>query len=1507
VANWQAERQLRRLRKDVGRLEAASVAQFSEPKTAGRLARDYGRVLRLALRLDPPLASRLFRDYDTRISADRYPLAFGPADAGQLAGLASRDDRHVLAVVFELATRLGLEALQRDARDRLADVLGRHGDANLLVAQLQRWQDMGLLDAGTLTRSLRAFVARSPLTDEAHLWSSFLAQLPEALLPELFEVRLFLGRGADAVALADTRDRKQRAIDCCALSPRLADVRAGLELARDLEEPDAVRKLAERAAGLLFDAARFADALTLYQEAGRGDRASECHERLGQFAEALASCPGDQPDRIAHLAGLCLPGIDELVQREEFDAAARQADQVVADLERAAPVTEAVTSRAEEAASLRAGVLAVGREHFGALAARAAPADRRAAYAAWSRFEEQAGELSRAAELAEDCGERYRAHRLYRRDGRFGEADRVLKGENSADGLVARAGARQAGGDLVGAARLYEEAGRSGDALPLYEQAEEHAAAARCLIRMRGDAAIEDPRLAAWLRSAGDLDELVLLCLREARRPGAGSAAVEELRRLQADSAVPPLLASDVDSVLAALGVQPLRRFEERAQGWVARARAEIDRRFAGIWGLDLGTTTCAVAIYDTSTRQPVLCPWKGNVQFAATLAVDSRGNELVGLAGEELLADWLAGHVSDSKRSMGSTTAYRISGRRYRSEDVAARLIGHARGLVESFLAARVRERVGELARAELGEVRDEWLVSAEQQHDLRLERPRAIVTIPAYFTNNQKHATRDACEIAGVDLVRMIHEPTAASMTAARERRLAGRIVVVDLGAGTLDLSFLEVDENAYDVLQVVGDTKFGGRDFDARIGMALTGKLEAQGITMPQAEVARRRMQVAAEYLKISLSSQDQASYTLLGFVGNTDVRLELSRAELAAILAEPLGKLRQTCAGLKKSLTEQPEHLIAVGGPMLSPLVTDVIESVFGMRRTQVPDPRTAVARGAALQAATLDGKLEEPVLLDVTPLPLGIQSVDGADKDKKTFSMIIDRNTHIPVERQQVYTTAEDNQPAVDIEIYNGQLDPGSKIGQFRLDGIPPAKAGTPQIEVTFAIDASCVLTVTARDKGTGRSKSILVTDTTLLSPGERDEMTRRYRQQRDLEKLRQRLPRLIADATADDGEASWREFRDRLAAHRPSGTSLTAETERLLGEMFNEANEVEVELRLVQGPLRDLAANATRFLEREGRAGDLTEGEHLERELRGHLERLRPLLRRLAGWTSLLVRLAMAGGDPLSRFRSYHDAGEYARALRALAELRGGLDRPDDVRRQLRCVAEVGDADGYRRLLAANAALLGIAVADPDRPELLARRIAWAMVRVSVPPTGRAEGSGFLISDRLVVTSRHLLAWPAGGRRAAAEAGQVAVGLTAGPAAVEHLILPDAPHIDVALLRLAEPASAAPLRLGYPDLVRVGDKVHAVTREPAEAEQAGLVTGLVDGFETFPEQDLRLFRTGLRLEPGCSGGPLLNDLGEVIGVLTIRERSGRGFPDAAFALTIDALNPLLTRAGFARR
>lgn len=1487
-----------RLKRLTKRLEAAFADALPMGKVLERAARDYGDALRLAFGLEPQLAVRLFRDYDSRIPADRYPL--GAEDAEWLGGLAARDDRQVLSVVFELAVRLRLQEVQRSTRDQIADLLGRERDADLLVSHLRRWKDLGFLDTSTVTRALRGHLANATLSRDAQLWSAFFDQLPEALLPELCAVHCFLGRGEDAVRLADTNALRRQSLDCCARSSRLSDVRAGLGMARDRADTEMVRKLEEHAGELLVDAGEYAQALTSFRAAGRLDRASACHERLGQFFEALATCPADQAEHLTRLVGLCQPELDALVERREFVEAARKGRELVDHLSRAGLEPGELTA-------LRAAITAEGRQHFRSLLAQAkAASDQRAVLASWSRFEEEAGEFAQAARWAAEGGDRYRAHRLYRKAGDFGEADLVLRDVDTSESRKARAEARESGGDPLGAARLYADAGEPEAAVGLLMRVGEFGRAADCLLRWQGDKALDDPRLTDCLRRSGRVEELARLLLQAVQDagPGGRTGLTEELRTLRHDPALPPSLAPEIDRVLEGRDGGARRAFEERAQAWVARARAEIDQRYAGIWGLDLGTTTCVAAIYDTATGKPVLCPWKGQSHFASTLSLDRQGNELVGLANEEIFADWLVGHISASKRAMGTRTVYRIRDRSYRPQEVAARLIRHARGLVEGFLATQVRERVGELAQAELGNVRDDWLSWTEHHHDLRLDRPKAILTIPAYFLNNQKHATRDACQIAGVEAVRLIHEPTAACVTAARERRLTGRVAVVDLGAGTLDASALEVEENVYDVRQVLGDTQYGGKDFDAIITRALAARLKQQGIDVPGSGVARRRLEVAAEYLKVSLSSREHADYALPGFLDGQDVTLELSRTELAEAFAEPLRTLRRACTEFKESLEQQPEHLVLVGGPMLSPMVREAAEEAFDRTRTVVSDPRTAVACGAALQGAVLDGSLKDLLLLDVTPLPLGIRVVD--DKDQHSLSTLIEPNTHIPTKGHDVFTTTTDNQASVRIEVFNGQLDARSRIGQILLEGIPPAPKGVPQIEVTFSIDASCVLEVTARDKGTGVSKSIQVTDSTLLSPNELDEMTRRHQRQTELSELRQRLRELADEAATSDSEASWRELRQRLAAYRPSRAPTAPETQTMLAEIFNEANDREVELLLTQAPLRDLTTKAHEYLDRTPDAAaaeaapdqdldqdqdlDLAEARHLASELSRLLDRMRPQLARLAAWNALLVRLATADPDPLHRFRNAHDTGEYASALAALRRLTVPLESHEDIRRQLRSLAEVGDADGYRDVLATHADRLGTVLLDPEHPENFLEQIQAALVTV----TGKAVGSGYLISDRLVVTNRHLLPDDA-------DATRTEVGVRgAGPRAAERIFLPDSHHIDVALLRLAEPVgpvAATPLRLGHGKLLGVGDRVWA-----AESPPRTLLSGIVNKFESFPEQDLRLIKTGLLLPPRCSGGPLLNDIGEVVGILTISEGSTAG--KGVFALTADTLGPLLATAGF---
>ncbi|MGH3921563.1 MAG: hypothetical protein ACRDTT_01595 [Pseudonocardiaceae bacterium] len=404
-----------------------------------RAAGVYGRTLRLAFRVSSRQALSLFRTYDRRVPADRYGLAFQRSDEPWLAGLARRNDTDTLMVVLELATRLDLGTVQRKASSRLAAMLGRGGDANRLVAHLLRCQQLDLLTADMAAGAVDDHVKRSPLEQDAQLWRSFFDVLPDSLLPPLFEVRLFLGRGADAVRLADTPARQRAALGCCLESPRFGDVQAGLQLAHRLDDADVVHRMQEHAGDLLFGSARYEEALELYREAGRDDVVSECHERLGQPFEALVTCPADRSDRLARLAGMCVSSLDQLIERQDFVDAASQVQRLVSHLERAADATEAVAARRVEVISLREAVLAAGRQHFSRLAQDAALAEQPAAYQTWSRFEEESGELGRAALRAEDANDPYRAHRLFREAGRFGDAVRVLGGDDSMDASTQQA------------------------------------------------------------------------------------------------------------------------------------------------------------------------------------------------------------------------------------------------------------------------------------------------------------------------------------------------------------------------------------------------------------------------------------------------------------------------------------------------------------------------------------------------------------------------------------------------------------------------------------------------------------------------------------------------------------------------------------------------------------------------------------------------------------------------------------------------------------------------------------------------------------------------------------------------------------------------------------------------------------------------------------------------------------------------------------------------------------
>jgi molecular chaperone DnaK len=1474
-----------KLRRAVKRVKARFRPEVLTGRDAERAATTYGRALVLALHENPALARVLFETYDARLPATGYASAFGAAERGRLRNLGGHLDRTRLDVVVDVAERLDDHGLRQRARETLARLLGRTGDAGELGRWLRELSDHGALDKAVVTAALDEYTARASLDGDAGLWLAFFDHLPEALIPDRFDVRLFLGWGADAVRLADTPARKRDALECCTRSSWLVDVQAGLELAAGGGDHGTARRLAERAGDLLLADGKPEEALPYFVWAKRDDRASHCHERLGDLRAALETCSADEPDRLARLAGECRTEIDSLVARREHTAAIRRVRVVLDHLSQAAP-HQAVTRREAELEGLRQAVTVDGRRRFKGLLDAASDDDaRKTVHRDWSAFEEAAEESLEAARHAEDAEEYYRAHLLYRTAERYGDADRVLHDDDSPKSLAARAEAREAGGDHLGAARLHEQAGRHEEAVALYERADDPAAAARCLILWRGDEAVEDPRLSEFLRRAGDIEELVRRCLDALASRGHASHAETVLRSLVEDeTTVTGLPRQQTLDALEALETADRGAFEERAGRWVTQARKEVDARYSHTWGMDLGTSTCVAAVYDKTTQGPVVCPHYGQSYFASTLSVTEEGEEVVGLSGDAVLAPRIIGYVGDAKRHMGARTSYKIGGHTYRPEEVSARLIGHARTLVEAFLTERVRERVADLARAELGEIRDNWLDWAAEQHDLTLSRPKVIVTIPANFHNNAKTATRSACEIAGVDAVRLIHEPTAACMTVARQRYLDGRVAVLDLGAGTLDASLVEVDGSLHEVERVSGNSAYGGRDFDRVIADTLADRLRGEGVDVPVRSLERRRLEIAAEHLKIALSSQEEADYTLSAFLGRPSVSVGLTRTELAELLAEPLGILRKVCEKFRddaRKSTGAPEHLVLVGGPMRSSLVSGVVEEALGRRSRGCLDPSTVVAFGAALQGGRLCGDLQDILLLDVTPLPLGISIVDRENGGQR-FDTLVQANTRIPAQRREIYSTAADNQPNVHIQIYNGgQVDPRSRIGQLTLD-IPPAPKGVPQIEVTFEIDASCVLKVTAVDKATGRKESVRVTDSTLLSPQEIQEMTRRQARQHDWEKSRRTLRELTDQAAGLRPERLLREFRDRLEAHRPTLTPLDLASQRLLTEMYgDQATQVESELLSLRGPLRDLTVTARHYLERADAAEATDAGRHLAMLLEEHVGRMRAGMARMAAWNALLATLAAADADPLKRFRNLHDAGDDVRALRVLGELTEPLSDPEDLRRRLRCLAGVGDFPTYEKTLLADAPRLGAIVLDRDRPEAYLTAARPALVRV-VDGDGR-EGCGFLVSDRHVLT---------GGRWSEPSLSGLTVRMAAGTLGVSHVFGPDSTALDASVVLLSGRVSDRPLRRGFPRLTGISNEVWGA------ASDRMLVTGMVQGIEDFPERGLKLFRTDLELPSDAGGGPLLNELGEVVGLLVARA-SGT----ATFAISLDSLAPLFVSAG----
>ncbi|MGI6560451.1 MAG: molecular chaperone DnaK [Saccharofermentanales bacterium] len=586
------------------------------------------------------------------------------------------------------------------------------------------------------------------------------------------------------------------------------------------------------------------------------------------------------------------------------------------------------------------------------------------------------------------------------------------------------------------------------------------------------------------------------------------------------------------------------------------------------IIGIDLGTTNSCVAVLEGG--EPIVIPNPEGARTTPSVVAFTKDDQrLVGAIAKRQAASNPDRTVMSIKREMGSNFQVKIDDKEYTPQEIS--------GMILQKLKTDAEEYLGETVS-------------------------KAVITVPAYFSDSQRQATADAGKIAGLEVLRIINEPTAASLAYGLDKETEQKIVVFDLGGGTFDVSILEIGDGVFEVLATSGNNRLGGDDFDQRIVEYLISEMKKdQGIDLSKDKLALQRLQEAAEKAKIELSGMTNTNinlpYVTVDETGPKHLDVSLSRAKFNEMTDDLVDKTIQPLEQAMKDAGLEPSDIgkiLLVGGSTRIPAVQERVTSYFGQEPFKGINPDECVAMGAAIQAGVLSGDVEGLVLLDVTPLSLGIETLGGV------MTRIIDRNTTIPTKKSQVFSTAQDGQTQVEVHVLQGEREfanDNKTLGNFILDGIAPAARGIPQIEVTFDIDANGIVNVSAVDKGTNREQKITITASTNLSDDEIDQAVKAAEQFAEEDKKRKEEVEIKnqADSTVYQTEKTLKELGDKLDAAEKE--SIETEIKNLKDAIEkNDVESMKTNTEAVQQALYKVSEKMYQQAEQQASAADQDPG-----------------------------------------------------------------------------------------------------------------------------------------------------------------------------------------------------------------------------------------------------------------------------------------------------------------------